>query len=275
MERRHKVLIGSLAALMVALTGFALGHLTAERSASPVVPGDRSEGRLRVVEDAFQKIQSLSVEAPSKSRLIRGAVRGMAEVLRRSGDTYALYYSPKAYSDFQEITSGKFSGIGVWLKRRGKALEIVSVLPNTPAHESGLQRGDVIETIDGDPAEQLSSDQAVTRIKGKAGTEVVLGVSRAGQAVTFTITRATIDLPNVLANLTPESLGYIRLFGFARGAGDQVRAQVEKLAAKGAEGFILDMRDNGGGLFSEGVEVASVFIEDGEIVSVEEFEVVD
>lgn len=270
MERWHKILIGSLAALTVALAAFSLGYSAADSGPTTVIGSARSPRGLSVVEDAFAKIKSLSVESPSNAQLVRGAVRGMAEVVKRSGDDYALYYSPKAYSDFQEITSGKFSGIGVWLKQRNGGLEIVSVLPNTPALEAGLQRGDVIESIDGDSATELSSDQAVTRIKGKAGTEVGLGISRGGERLSFTITRATIDLPNVLSSLTPEGLGYIRLFGFARGAGNQVRTEVANLAEKGAEGFILDMRDNGGGLFSEGVEVASVFIEDGEIVSYRE-----
>jgi carboxyl-terminal processing protease len=88
--------------------------------------------------------------------------------------------------------------------------------------------------------------------------------------VSFDITRETIELPNLIANRTPEGLGYIRLFGFSRGAGEQLRSEVEDLTEAGAEGIILDLRDNGGGLFSEGVSVASVFIEEGEIVSYKE-----
>jgi carboxyl-terminal processing protease len=88
--------------------------------------------------------------------------------------------------------------------------------------------------------------------------------------VSFDITRETIELPNLIANRTAEGLGYVRLFGFSRGAGEQLRKEVAELTESGAEGIILDLRDNGGGLFSEGVSVASVFIEEGEVVSYKE-----
>ena len=142
--------------------------------------------------------------------------------------------------------------------------------PRLPRSESGLREGDVIDSIDGEPVGSLNSDQAVNRIKGKEGTEVSLGIDRDGEQVSFDITRETIELPNLIANRTPEGLGYVRLFGFSRGAGDQLRDEVKELTEAGAEGIILDLRDNGGGLFSEGVGVASVFIEEGEIVSYKE-----
>jgi carboxyl-terminal processing protease len=158
----------------------------------------------------------------------------------------------------------------VWLKHREGRLEIVSVIPSTPAQRAGLQSGDVIDAIDGESVGSLNSDEAVNRIKGKEGSDVNLGIQRNGEAISFDITRETIELPNLLANRTPEGLGYVRLFGFSRGAGDQLRDEVKKLTDEGAEGIILDLRDNGGGLFSEGVSVASVFIEEGEIVSYKE-----
>jgi carboxyl-terminal processing protease len=112
----------------------------------------------------------------------------------------------------------------------------------------------------------MSPDEAVARIKGREGTSVDLTVDRGGDTLSYTITRASIDLPNLKAGFTPERFGYVRLFGFARHAGDQLRAQVRRFVQAGAKGMILDLRDNGGGLFSEGVDVASVFIENGEVV---------
>jgi carboxyl-terminal processing protease len=96
---------------------------------------------------------------------------------------------------------------------------------------------------------------------------VNLDIQRADEMLTFTITRQKIELPNLQGRLTRQNLGYIRLLGFARKAGDQVRGEVESLTERGAEGIVLDLRDNGGGLFSEAISVASVFIEDGEIVT--------
>ncbi|HWL66666.1 MAG TPA: S41 family peptidase, partial [Actinomycetota bacterium] len=183
---------------------------------------------------------------------------------------YALFYSPKGFETFQELTTGRFSGIGVWLKQKSNDLEIISVLPSSPALEAGLRQGDAIRTIDGLQVSKMTTDEAVARIKGPEGSEVDMGVERDGTTLTFSIVRARIEIPNVRASATDGNLGYIRLLGFSRGAGKQVRSEVKRLTDEGAEGIVLDMRDNGGGLFAEAVDVASVFIEQGPIVTYRE-----
>ena len=270
MERWQKVLIALLSAAVVALGAFSLGYSISGGDKQIFAGSSGDDTDLSLIEDVFSKIKSESVDPPSDEELVRGAVKGMAKSAKAAGDEFALFYSPKDYRSFQEVTTGQFSGIGVWLKDRSGELEIVSVIPSTPAQRVGLREGDVIDSIDGEPVGSLNSDQAVNRIKGKEGTEVSLGIDRDGEQVSFDITRETIELPNLIANRTPEGLGYVRLFGFSRGAGDQLRDEVKELTEAGAEGIILDLRDNGGGLFSEGVSVASVFIEDGEIVSYKE-----
>lgn len=269
MERWQKITIASLAVLIVGFGSFSFGYSMAGGRANPILFGDSEEGRsgLALVQDTFDRIKAQSLDPPGDDVLARGAIKGMIEALKRSGDDYALFYSPSAYESFQELTTGEFSGIGVWLKDRRNQLEIVSVLPSTPALEAGLKRGDVIETIDDDEVDDLSTDQAIDSIKGKPGTDVRLGILRDGQRLSFTVTRATIELPNEMSKMVAEDLGYIRLFGFANGAGEQVRDDVGELQDQGARGIILDLRDNGGGLFSEGVNVASVFIESGEVVT--------
>jgi len=270
MERWQKVLIALLSGAVVALGAFSLGYSISGGDAQIFAGSSENDTDLSLIEDVYSKIKSESVDPPTDEELVRGAVKGMAKSVKDSGDEFALFYSPKDYRSFQEVTTGQFSGIGVWLKDRSGRLEIVSVIPSTPAQQVGLREGDVIDSIDGEPVGSLNSDQAVNRIKGKEGTEVSLGIDRDGEQVSFDITRETIELPNLIANRTPEGLGYVRLFGFSRGAGDQLRDEVKELTEAGAEGIILDLRDNGGGLFSEGVSVASVFIEDGEIVSYKE-----
>ena len=270
MERWQKILIAVLSAAVVALGAFSFGYSVAGGRDRIFVGDGSGGGDLSLIEDVYGKIKSESVDPPSDEELVRGAVKGLAKTVKSSGDDFALFYSPKAYRSFQEVTTGQFSGIGVWLKHREGRLEIVSVIPSTPAQRAGLQSGDVIDAIDGESVGSLNSDEAVNRIKGKEGSDVNLGIQRNGEAISFDITRETIELPNLLANRTPEGLGYVRLFGFSRGAGDQLRDEVKKLTDEGAEGIILDLRDNGGGLFSEGVSVASVFIEEGEIVSYKE-----
>ena len=271
MPRSQTLLFAVLAAVAVALVSFAGGLLAGglndgetDRLARPgsIAEGEGSE----VIADALEQIRSTAVDPPTEQALVRGALRGIVKVLKKSDDPYALFYSPQGYRNFQELTTGKFSGIGVWVRPRSGRLEVVSVLPQTPARRAGLERGDVITRIDKLPVSGMSPDEAVARIKGREGTSVDLTVDRGSDTFSYTITRASIDLPNLKAGLTPERFGYVRLFGFARHAGEQLRAQVRRFVEAGAKGMILDLRDNGGGLFSEGVDVASVFIENGEVV---------
>ncbi len=268
----QKIFVAILAAVTLVAGGVVVGYSLGEQAEpQATVIGSTSDAKgLQLIEQTFSTIMSTSVDPPSKEELARGAIKGMTKVLKKSGDPYALFYTPQAYRSFQELTTGQFSGIGVWVEERDGNLEVLSVLPSTPALEAGLRPGDLIEVVDGQQVEELSTDEAVGRIKGKEGTDVTLGVRRGGEQLSFTITRATIDLPNLMANMTPDDLGYVQLFGFARGAGDQLRDEVQKLTDQGARGVILDLRDNGGGLFSEGVEVASVFLESGEVVTYKE-----
>ena len=264
MERWQKVTMAVLTVITVSFAAFSVGFALGTKE-----DGFNSTGAqgLGAVQEAFTKILDESVDPPSEKALTRGAIKGMVDVLRKHEDPYALFYTPDGYRSFQELTTGKFSGIGVWLKQKGDDLEIVSVLPSTPAQEAGLRSGDVIRSINGAEVVDMSSDDAVARIKGPEGTEVSLGVERDGNPLSFTLARAEIELPNLISKTIDEDLGYIRLFGFARGAGDQVHEEVEQLLADGARGVVLDLRDNGGGLFQEAVGVASTFIEDGEIVT--------
>jgi carboxyl-terminal processing protease len=267
MERWQKVSIGVLVIITIVFGSFSIGFTLGSEGdrVLPFAPS-RSDD-LEVIEDAYRKIMSEAAEPPNRDALVRGAIQGMVEVLKDSEDPYAFFYTPRGYRSFQELTTGKFSGIGVWLKQKGDNLEIVSVLPGTPAVEAGLHRGDIIRSIDGAPVTDMTSDDAVARIKGPEGSEVTLGVERAGEPQDFTLTRAQIELPNLISKSIDEDLGLIRLFGFARGAGEQVRDEVRTMVDAGVKGVVLDLRDNGGGLFSEAVDVASAFIENGEIVT--------
>lgn len=270
MTRTRRSLIVALA-LVVGLAGvfsagFALGA-QGERP-FPVLTGSSGEPLgFDSVEDAFDRITSSAVDPPDEEALARGAIKGMIEALKDGNDPYALFFSPRGYRALQELTRGRFTGIGVWLKTKNDdRLEIVGVLPDTPALEAGLRSGDVILSVDGRSLEGVSADEAVGLIKGREGTEVSLEIDRDGEVLRFTITRAEIDLPNLEAELRDDGIGYVRLFGFARNAGRQLRAEVEALVRRGARGIVLDLRDNGGGLFSEAVNVASVFVEEGTLV---------
>jgi carboxyl-terminal processing protease len=273
MERWQKLAVAVICVIAMALAtfaaGFALGDDT-DRSPISLLGGGRETSATDTIGRAIEEIQASSVDPLGERALARAAIRGIVRALKRADDPYASFYSPTGYKAFQQYTRGHFSGIGVWLKKRHQELEIISVLPGTPAVDAGLSRGDVISRVDGVAVDSLSVDDAVARIKGPAGSRVTLEIRRTGEVLERTLTRRSIDLPNVVARLNGGDIGYIRLFGFARGAGSQVRARVHDLTEEGAEGLVLDLRDNGGGLFSEAIDVASVFIEDGDIVTYRE-----
>ena len=269
MEHWQRTLFAGLAALVLALTVFSVGFALGRRVDDPIVAGGTGGRGLSVIEQVYDKIESSAVSPPDVAALSRGAVKGMVNALRHAKDDYAFFFSPKGYDSFSELTTGRFSGIGVWLKRKGADLEIVSVLPETPAQDAGLQRGDVVREIDGDAVTSMTPDEAGANLKGPSGTTVTLVIDRDGISKTFSIERETINLPNVRANLEGD-IGYVRLFSFGKGAGDEVRTKVRSLLDNGAQGIVLDLRDNGGGLFQEGIDVASDFIEDGKIVSYKE-----
>ena len=266
MERWQKVVAVVVGALALASASFSFG-VALDDGQTTIIGGNDTPDGPELIDQAYEKIITSAVEPPSEDALARGAIKGMVEALKKANDPYALFYSPKGFETFQELTTGRFSGIGVWLKEKDGNLEIISVLPSSPALDAGLEQGDVIRSIDGSAVDKMTTDEAVAHIKGPEGTEVSVGIERDGVAQTFTIARAQIDIPNVRASLTEGNLGYVRLLGFSRGAGQQVRSEVERLSDEGAEGVVLDMRDNGGGLFTEAIEVASVFIEDGPIVT--------
>lgn len=266
----QKPLIGAMAAAVAASALFAAGFWvgTGRHSDVPLIDGgsgDVDGGTL--VNEAYERIMGSAVEPPDAGKLAAGAIKGMVKVLKSAGDPYALFYGKTSFQSFQELSTGRFSGIGVWLDVNDGQLSVLSVLPESPALEAGVKPGDVIEEIDGKPVGKMTVDEAVAGIKGPEGTEVELTISRDEKTLHFTIERASIEFPNLRSQLTKGDIGYVQLVGFARGAGRQLRDEIDNLLEKGADGIVLDLRDNGGGLFSEAIDVASVFIESGPITT--------
>jgi carboxyl-terminal processing protease len=265
MERLLKPWVGLLAAAVLLVLAFFGGYVVAERRSELGIGG--SATTFDQVREAYSEIVSSAAKPPPQIALARGAIKGMIKVLNKEGDKYAFFFGPKSYRSFQELTTGKFSGIGVWLKQKRGVLAVVSVLPSSPALIAGIKPGDVIRRIDGTPVSRMSTDQAVATIKGPEGSKVSLAIDRHGSQLSFQLKRQTLNLPSLIARIVQDEVGYIHLFSFSEGAGEQLRQHVKDLVARGAKGLILDLRDNGGGLLDEGVNVASVFINGGKIVS--------
>lgn len=269
MDKGIKALAIVVALLVVGVGGFTLGATLADEESGITFFGTSEESGQDLIAEAIRTIRQNSANPPTERELARAAVKGMLELVKEDDD-YAGYLNQKAYEDFLDYSTGSFSGIGVNLSDHGKRLQILSVIPGTPAEEEGLKRGDIFVTVEGQPVSEMTVEEAVTRVKGPAGTEVSLEILRNGERLAFDITRDEISLPNLRGRLAGGDVGYIQLFGFAKGAGEELRDEVDELRADGAEGIVLDLRDNGGGLVTEAISVASVFIEDGEIVTYRE-----
>jgi carboxyl-terminal processing protease len=196
--------------------------------------------------------------------------KGLGAAIASLHDPYSHYFDPSDYSTFQNQSNPHLSGIGVDVLPDPKGLRIVDVFPGSPAARAGLGRGDLVVGVGSTSLANRSAEFAQGLIRGKAGTKVTLQILSGAKTRTVSITRANIVVPVASGNIVRSGglkLGYLRFTSFTDGSGDELREQVQKVLHDGAQGLILDLRENGGGLLNEGVNVASIFISDGTIVS--------
>ncbi len=273
MNTALKVVAALVVAAVFLVTAFAGGVLV-----GTVVPGDlgqaigavtpTADGVPDAVAEVADIIDDLALKRSSEESMTAGAIRGMLESLE---DSHAVYFDAAHYEYFNEQSMGSFYGIGITISNDGDDLVVNSVIEGTPAEKAGLKPSDLIVEIDGEVRPRWDVDEAVLRIRGEEGTTVELGVRRDGaeELLRFTIERAKIEVPNIESELLDDGIGYIKLEGFNQNAVTEVRTAIEDLTGQGARGFIFDVRNNPGGLLSSSVEVSSLFISDGVIVSVE------
>ena len=196
----------------------------------------------------------------------------LRQALQRLNDPYTRFMDPKQFEALTSQTSGELSGIGIRLQAKEGTGEIAVVepIPNSPASAAGIQAGDRLLSIDGRSTQGMSLEDASNRIRGQVGTRIVLRLNREGRGeFDLTLTRARITVPNVFSSLKQEGgnrVGYIRLTEFSAHAAEQMKAAIEDLTRQGAEGFVLDLRGNPGGLLQASVEIARMWIDGGTIV---------
>ena len=205
-----------------------------------------------------------------KERLQDESLRGMVRALH---DPFSHYVSPKEAARFRESIEGEFEGIGMTVEQNRRGLRVLTVFRDTPARRAGIRTGDLITAVNGRSIAGLNSDVATARIKGPAGTKVRLRVMTPGtkRSRQLEVRRAHIEVPVAETKFVTRDgrkLAVIKLLGFTSGAHGLLRQQVDRALDRGAKGIVLDLRGNGGGLLREAVLVASIFLEEGEIVSV-------
>lgn len=225
---------------------------------------DDPAGRL-IEEKYWRKTDATEVQDSS--------IRGMVDRLKKQyKDRFSHYFDADELAQFTESIEGSFSGVGMTVGEAGKkGLRVGYVFKKAPADDAGLEPGDVIVTVDGKSILGESADLTVAEIKGPEGTDVTLGVRKGGKGKTkeFTLTREQIRVPitsNKVKTVDGRKLGYVRLTTFSDGASVALRRAVNKARENGAEGTVIDLRANGGGLLPEAVLTSSIFIPKGEVV---------
>src|SRR5688572_10611517 len=264
-----------------ALRGFAIGLLVgcligiyAGTRADNVAPlGDLIGAQQTLSDEALDVIEANYWKDPDETKLEEGSVNAMIQELRKQfGDRFSHYFNPRQLRRFNQSTTGRFSGIGLSILEVKKGLRVATVFPDTPAKEAGIEEDDVIVSVDGRRIAGEPADAVTAEIKGPPGTTVEIGVldAETGKVRDLEIERAEVRVPAVQGKLREaggEQVGYVQLAGFSEGAHDELRDEIERLVGRGAQGIVLDLLGNGGGLLDEAVLVSSVFVEDGVIVS--------
>ncbi len=278
MRTSTKVILAIALCVIVASFGFIAGFATSHIVPDPVAIANGANSSGSSVGSAVDQVRKLlderALEPPSESSATAGAINGLLE---SNGDKYGMYFDAKHYKAFNEDTMGSFGGIGVALgqNKDGKAY-VVEVYDNTPAQRAGIKQGDIFVGVDGVKRDKWTTEEVVKRVRGEEGTTVTVVMQRPAKddggeptEVTFKLTRAKIDYPNVKSEMFG-NVGYIRVGQFNMKAAEEIAKAVEDLTKKGAKALVLDLRDNPGGLLDEAVDVSSLFIQDGVIVRVDE-----
>ena len=216
--------------------------------------------------EVLEKINEEYVDDFNQSESMDSAINGLLQSL----DPYSSYMSPKIFDEMQTETSGEFGGLGIEVSMEAGVVKVISPIDDTPASRAGLKAGDYIVKINDVQVQGKSLSEAVDLMRGPVGSGIELTVRRRGErkALTFNIIREVIQVQSVKSEIIDENIGYIRLTSFNDNSSDQIEKQIKKLKKdKNLNSFILDLRNNPGGLLSQAIKISDFFLENGEIVS--------
>ena len=215
---------------------------------------------------AMRFIELNYVQEVERRQLIDGAINGMVNSL---GDPHSVYLAPQLYNQLRAETSGAFGGIGVYMSFKNGGVQVMNVIPDGPGQRAGLQAGDEILAVDGKPVEEISPSEVALKIRGEIGTQVELLIRREGsENMIYNLTRENIKLKTVAGKMIDDRLGYIRISNFSENTGDEFKTVLNGLEAQSMKGFILDLRQNPGGVINSCIEIAQEIVPAGTISSV-------
>ena len=216
--------------------------------------------------EGLEKINKEYVDEINQSESMDSAINGLLQSL----DPYSAYMSPEIFNEMQTETSGKFGGLGIEVGMESGVVKVISPIDDTPASKAGIKAGDYIVKINEIQVQGKSLSEAVDLMRGPVGSAIELTVRRRGErkALTFKIVREIIQIQSVKADLLEKNIGYLRLTSFNENSDTQIKKQIKELEEnKNVKAYILDLRNNPGGLLSQAIKIADFFLDNGEIVS--------
>ena len=216
--------------------------------------------------DVLETIESDYIDEIDKSKIMDSAINGVLQSL----DPYSAYMSPEVYKEMQTDTRGEFGGLGIEVGMEAGVVKVISPIENSPAYEAGVKAGDYIIKIDDEQVQGKSLMEAVKLMRGKIGTPIEITIRRKGlkKSKVIKIIRDTIKIQSVSSKIIEKNIGYMRLRSFSENTQDQLNKVIKKFEKnKSIEKYILDLRNNPGGLLTQAVKITDMFLNDGEIVS--------
>src|SRR5437868_1211477 len=265
MRKNFLFLCGALTGtcLTLLITGPQSGHLI--QAAKAAASAADTYSQLNRFGEVFERVRSDYVEKPDDTKLIEGAVEGMVTSL----DPHSRYMNDKAWREMQEATTGEFGGLGIEVTMEEGLVKVVSPIDDTPAAKAGIMSGDLITQIDGEAVQGLSLEQAVNKMKGAVDTKTKLTIIRKGKDAPFdvSITREIIRVRPVRYHTEGGDIGYIRVTSFNEQTTEALRKAIsdisKEIPADKLAGYVVDLRNNPGGLLDQAVSVASTFLPRG------------
>ncbi len=227
---------------------------------------DKLYEKIDLLGEVLEKVQDEYVDEIDQAEVMDSAINGILQSL----DPYSAYMNPKIYEEMQTETSGEFGGLGIEVSMEGGVVKVISPIDDTPAARVGVKAGDYIVRINGEQVQGKTLMEAVNLMRGPVGSTIEITIRRKGlkKAKIFTIIREIIEIKSVISKLIDNEIGYLRLRAFNENSSNQLKGEISKLEKNNKlVGYILDLRNNPGGLLSQAVRISDFFLDDGEIVS--------